>query len=60
MLLHFLREHIRDEENLLRETLVLLDENSLVLRALLLFLLNAFCILSDVAPQFSSRHIALL
>jgi hypothetical protein len=45
---HFFGEHFGDDENLLAQTLVLIDQNLLILDILLLFLLYPLSILSNV------------
>ncbi len=41
--LNFLGEHVSDDQNLLREALVLVDQDLLVLKVLVLFFLDLFC-----------------
>ena len=59
-LLNLLREHLSDHQDLLRETIVFLDQDLLVLLILIFLLLDALSSLPNVALQVSPRLVRLV
>jgi len=60
IVLHLFREHIGDNEDLLREALVLVDKNLLILKVFVLLFLDLLCCFQECESKFLATLLGLV